>query len=611
MEKPRKSLADFAAIAISPVLIMALVGSLVFFLLDILYVGRYQASLQWILFCFVFGAVLVARISMEAGISDRAGIYGLVLALVTWVALLRFVDYPADTPQASSGWAINLVLIAIIWWCAHRLTWDCTLIDDDVDASGTGLLETAGLEKPGAEGNAASLASQENAKKISEPSAFIGWLRRYDQYRERRRKEPHAPGVWVVYFSLAALPLFGLGQARIPPSEAARRLYAFQLMCIYVGSGLGLLLTTSFLGLRRYLRQRALRMPPSITLAWLSLGAVLIALVIGGGALVPRPADPHPVLRWLAAASKDRKASAHAQVGEGKDRRPDEEASQTRRSDHQKAGEAKGGTSSTKGKSSDKREKNSAASKEKSDSKANRKDAKQQQDEADSNRKKATGKDKEEKSTRDKRVDEPKSESKTNERSPASAPGFLAQVSSILKWVVGAILVLLVLFFVLRGGLRFLANFTDWARRLLNAIQSWWQGLGALWQRPQIGDADNSARESLVPPPPFSSFHDPFVHGTAEGMSNGALIRYSFEALEAWTRERGLERHNQETPLEFAKRLGDEVPPLENDCCRLAAFYAGLAYSRGNPPVSCREPVRAFWQCLATASGRQPVRASR
>src|SRR5260370_32971813 len=129
MDKPQKTLADYVAIAFSPLLIMALVGSLVFFLLEIVYVGKYEGSLQWILFFFVFGAVLVARISMQGEISSRAPLYGLVLGLATWLALLNFVDYPEETPLAAWGWAINLGLIAVIWWSGHRLTWDCTLLD--------------------------------------------------------------------------------------------------------------------------------------------------------------------------------------------------------------------------------------------------------------------------------------------------------------------------------------------------------------------------------------------------------------------------------------------------------------------------------------------------
>jgi hypothetical protein len=117
------------------------------------------------------------------------------------------------------------------------------------------------------------------------PRGFSGWLDRYRLYRERRDKKPHTAGVWVVYFSLAALPLFGLGQALIPVTAGDRRTYVFWLMVIYVGSGLGLLLTTSYLGLRRYLRQRKLSVPVSLTAAWLVMGSLLIATMLLIGAL--------------------------------------------------------------------------------------------------------------------------------------------------------------------------------------------------------------------------------------------------------------------------------------------------------------------------------------
>src|SRR5205807_6645524 len=102
------------------------------------------------LFFFVFGAVLVSRISMTSGISERAGAYGLILGGLTWFALAQFVQYTAGAPLTEFGWLINLGLILLIWWSAHRLTWDCTLIDDSVDASGVGLLDAAGLDAPAA-----------------------------------------------------------------------------------------------------------------------------------------------------------------------------------------------------------------------------------------------------------------------------------------------------------------------------------------------------------------------------------------------------------------------------------------------------------------------------
>src|SRR5205809_82983 len=92
--KPDQTLADLVAAAIAPVLIMALIGSLVFFLVEVAYIGQYYGRLLWFVFFFIFGAVLVARIGMHSDIGNRANIYGLVLGLVMWVALFMYVEFP-------------------------------------------------------------------------------------------------------------------------------------------------------------------------------------------------------------------------------------------------------------------------------------------------------------------------------------------------------------------------------------------------------------------------------------------------------------------------------------------------------------------------------------
>src|SRR5438046_1542685 len=98
-DRTEQILADYVTIALSPLLIMALVGSLVFFLLEILYVGQYSERLQWTLFFFVFGTVLISRIAIEQG-SEKAGVYGVALGIVVFLALLSFIEYPADSPTA-------------------------------------------------------------------------------------------------------------------------------------------------------------------------------------------------------------------------------------------------------------------------------------------------------------------------------------------------------------------------------------------------------------------------------------------------------------------------------------------------------------------------------
>ena len=111
--------------------------------------------------------------------------------------------------------------MAIVWWSAHKLTWDCTFIDDEQDASGEGLLQGMGLDSDTVErqvaivqpGGASPLASSTGtAPAAAAPERGQDWYQRMVQ----RRRRPHTPGVWVMYYALAALPLFGVGQLADP-----------------------------------------------------------------------------------------------------------------------------------------------------------------------------------------------------------------------------------------------------------------------------------------------------------------------------------------------------------------------------------------------------------
>ncbi len=280
----KKTLLDYLVIAISPALIMLMVGSLVFFLIEVFYQGNFTGRLLYIFALFVMAAVLVARISIEQG-RERAFLFAVPLGIVTLLAINRFVQFQGGILESLSFF-INLGLIAVVWWSADKLTWDCTLIDEDQEDTGEGLLEAVGLEK-----SSKGAMEREIAPLPEVPEATTSrdeppsWWHRFIE----RRRRPHAPGVWVIYFSLAALPLFGIGQLFIPAANLADRQNAFNLLCVYTASGLGLLLTTSFLGLRRYLRQRRQEMPLSIVNLWLIVGGAIIAGVMLAAMLLPRP----------------------------------------------------------------------------------------------------------------------------------------------------------------------------------------------------------------------------------------------------------------------------------------------------------------------------------
>jgi hypothetical protein len=155
---------------------------------------------------------------------------------------------------------------------------------------------------------------------------------------------------------------------------------------------------------------------------------------------------------------------------------------------------------------------------------------------------------------------------------------------------------------ILRAALKFLANFTGWATGLLASLDAWWQALFGP-RRPRAGPEEEVEESAAAARNgrPFSAYHNPFESGAGRRPPE-ELVRYSFEALEALARERGLGRHPDETPQEFAARLGGELPALDADARHLAGLYARAAYAPGRLPRSAVEAVKQFWKRLAAAA---------
>jgi hypothetical protein len=84
-------------------------------------------------------------------------------------------------------------------------------------------------------------------------------------------------------------------------------------------------------------------------------------------------------------------------------------------------------------------------------------------------------------------------------------------------------------------------------------------------------------------------------------MNRVELIRYTFEALQAYGRERGCRRRENETPFEYACRLGAASPELGRETAALAEYYGQAAYGSAMLPATIGDPLRALWSKM-----RQP-----
>jgi hypothetical protein len=153
--------------------------------------------------------------------------------------------------------------------------------------------------------------------------------------------------------------------------------------------------------------------------------------------------------------------------------------------------------------------------------------------------------------------------------------------------------------------LKHLANFTTWARNLLAALQSLWARLFGWMERDSVaGGAAVQEEPMQAPLRPFSSYGNPFTTGVAEKSPPVALVRYSFEALQAWAREAHIGREPGETPLEFVERLGGEVPALEDESRSLGNLYVHAAYAGHRLNSESLALLRQFWQQLHAVAER-------
>jgi hypothetical protein len=621
--------ADYVAIAVSPALVMALVGSLVFFLIEVLYVGNYEGRLNYVFALFVFATVLIARIAIEFG-SERAAMFSLPLGILTFLALMRFVQHPGPF-----SWLINLVLLAVVWWCAHNLTWDCTLIDDNEDASGEGLLGQVGLDSmdigEGASSNAAGNELFADGGK-SAPDKPSWWSRLIGA-----SKGPHTPGLRVLYFSLAALPLFGIGQHWIPPTDVGRRRYAFGLLAVYVAAALCLLVTTSFLGLRRYLRQRRVEMPAPMAATWVSLGAVLILLVMFTAALIPRPGAEYSISQapWQA-GSPDVNSSTRYSVGnEGTN---DPTATDRVTSDNQDAplGNDTGGKqdSSVTGESADEtlsekgaegKSKQSSATKP-SDSPSDSSDidgnpqqrpsSDQSEADADAKRDQAQSEDTAPAEQPAGDADESVAENAADQNASAAGESSMrkmfdhtdvsspAQLVQALSSSLGNILKLL--FYVAIAA--FVCYFA-WKRRgaiaraFAEMLQQLREFLARLFGR---GAAVGSEQDSVSTSGPrrrtFAEFSDPFSTGRHRNIPPVELVRYTFEAFEAWAGDRGRPRTPDQTPQELVRGALAPQTPMYAQARQLVQLYSEAAYASATITREAASSLQPLWHLMRSST---------
>ena len=144
---------------------------------------------------------------------------------------------------------------------------------------------------------------------------------------DRTRSAAASAGRVGRLFLARGMPMFGIGGRFISPENLDSRRWCFWMLVLYVASAMALLLATSFLGLRKYLRQRRMEMPLDMTATWVVAGSVLIVATIVVASLLPRPSPEYSIAQVIQVDSLAQWASRWGVGPEGGKSKPDQPSS--------------------------------------------------------------------------------------------------------------------------------------------------------------------------------------------------------------------------------------------------------------------------------------------
>jgi hypothetical protein len=95
---------------------------------------------------------------------------------------------------------------------------------------------------------------------------------------------------------------------------------------------------------------------------------------------------------------------------------------------------------------------------------------------------------------------------------------------------------------------------------------------------------------------PLAEFKNPFYAGKEYSRPPEEIILYTYDALQSWTREHGIETRPEHTAREFCEQTSQQLPELTTALRQLSYLYAHVAYGEHLPPDCTLEPLAEIWR---------------
>jgi hypothetical protein len=323
---------------------------------------------------------------------------------------------------------------------------------------------------------------------------------------------------------------------------------------------LGLLITTSFLGLRRYLRQRYLVMPGNIAFGWITSGLIAAVIVLCVSLLLPRPGAGaawgalryHVDYRLRQASEYAAKFNPHGR-GQGRSGNEAPPANAPENQPPPPGGAQTPGPGDTDNASGHAGQPSGGGSSPDASAKS--------------------------------------SGGETPGKPLPNLSPAAGALYSVLKLLFYVVVVIGFLWLLYRKRMALLAMVKSFWKSICDFIAA----LLALF-RPAATGFPAVAKKSKLPA--FKAFKSPFLTGADRIWPPEQLIVYTYDALQSWALEQDTPRSPQ-TPREFCRQLGEEIPDAAAALEHLAFLYGHVAYGASIPANYNPEHLRLLWHHLS------------
>ena len=145
---------------------------------------------------------------------------------------------------------------------------------------------------------------------------------------------------------------------------------------------------------------------------------------------------------------------------------------------------------------------------------------------------------------------------------------------------------------------------------ILMALRSMWVAIlkfiGDLldWFRAKPQALPQTSKSAMAPS--FKTFKNPFLIGGDRVWPPEKLIIYTYEALQSWAMEQDASQGSPQTPREFCRQLGEEMPEATEALQHLAYLYGHVVYGASLPGQYHLEHLRLLWDWMSSPRPARP-----